>query len=99
MKQGGGMRVVDHVIILLLHRTTPSSMDKVKIFERLEKGETVYIIDDWDNCAIKYAPELGKDVMCKSPGCPIVTLPMSNKLIFESTLYGDEVTKEAFERY
>ena len=93
------MRVVDHVIILLLQSKYQAAMNKIEVIERVRKGETVYIIDDWDERAIKYSPELGKNVESKRKGCSVVMRPMSDKPVFESTLDGEEVTKEAFERY
>ena len=67
---------------------------------RVKHGETVYVIDDYDERAICFAPELGQNVLSKRKGVyASYKRPLTDALIIESVYNGKEVTKEDYDKY
>lgn len=67
---------------------------------RVKHGETVYVIDDYDERAICFAPELGQNVLSKRKGVyASYKRPLTDKLIIESVFSGEEVSKEDYDNY
>lgn len=71
-----------------------------KISIRVKHGETIYVIDDYEERAMCFAPELGQNVLSKRKGNGVVyKRPLTDKLIIESVFSGKEVSKEDYENY
>ena len=67
---------------------------------RVKHGETVYVIDDYEERAMCFAPELGQNVLSKRKGNYVAyKRPLTDKLIIESAFSGEEVSKEDYDNY
>lgn len=67
---------------------------------RVKHGETVYVIDDYEERAMCFAPQLGKNVLSKRKGNRVAyKRPLTDKLIIESAFSGEEVSKEDYDNY
>lgn len=67
---------------------------------RVKNGETVYVIDEYDERAMCFAPNLGQNVLSKRKG--VYTShkrPLTDELIIESVFSGREVSKEDYDNY
>jgi hypothetical protein len=67
---------------------------------RVKHGETVYVIDDYEERAMCFAPKLGQNVLSKRKGNGVAyKRPLTDKLIIESVFSGEEVSKEDYDNY
>lgn len=67
---------------------------------RVKNGETVYVIDEYDERAMCFAPHLGQNVLSKRKGVHAsYKRPLTDELILESVFSGREVSKEDYDNY
>ncbi|GAB6983380.1 hypothetical protein [Prevotella dentasini] len=74
-------------------------MDVVKLCSKLEKG-AVYLKDDYEDIVLRVVV-IGKSTHCfiKRRGRTEVEVDSTDKDIFESKMYGDEISKEEYEEF
>lgn len=73
------------------------------VHEQWLAGRDSYIIDYDSNRGIHYSPRFGGDMVetkgARSVGGVTTMRPKSDKVVFESTLAGEIVSKEEYDRY
>ena len=70
------------------------------IASRVSRGETIYIIDDYDERAMRFSPDLGQNVLSKRKGSYVAyKRPLTDPLIIESVFNGGEVLQEDYDNY
>ena len=74
-------------------------MDLVKLYSKLEKG-TVYLKDDYEDIVLRMTV-IDKSTHCfiKRRGRKEVEVDSTEKDIFESKMYGNEISKEEYEGF
>lgn len=74
-------------------------MDLVKLYSKLEKG-TVYLKDDYEDIVLRMAV-IDKSTHCfiKRRGRKEVEVDSKEKDIFESKMYGHEISKEEYDKF
>lgn len=74
-------------------------MDLVKLCSKLEKG-TVFLKDDYEDIVLRIVV-IGKFTHCyiKRRGCKEVEVDSTDKDIFESKMYGYEISKEEYDKF
>lgn len=74
-------------------------MDLVKLHEKLKKG-TVFLKDDYEDIVLRLGM-IGESTQCfiKRRGRNEVEVDSTDKAIFESKMYGYEISKEAYEEF
>lgn len=74
-------------------------MDLVKIHEKLKKG-AVFLKDDYEDIVLRIVV-IGESTHCfiKLRGRNEVEVDSTDKAIFESKMYGYEISKEAYEEF
>lgn len=74
-------------------------MDLVKLCSKLEKG-TVYLKDDYEDIVLRLV-FIGKSTHCfiKRRGRIEVEVDSTDKDIFESKMYGYEISKEEYDKF
>ena len=68
--------------------------------KKLQAGEEVYILDDFEEATVRliYEDEVTKAYL-KHKGRKEVSIPQSNKTVCEIILTGKEITKFEYEKY
>lgn len=74
-------------------------MDLVKLHEKLKKG-AVFLQDDYEDIVLRLVV-IGESTQCfiKRRGRNEVEVDSTDKAIFESKMYGYEISKEAYEEF
>ncbi|MGG6544369.1 UNVERIFIED_CONTAM: hypothetical protein NY100_02845 [Prevotella sp. 15_C9] len=74
-------------------------MDLVKLYSKLENG-TVYLKDDYEDIVLRIVV-IDKSTHCfiKRRGRKEVEVGSTDKDIFESKMYGYEISKEEYEKF
>ena len=74
-------------------------MDLVKLHEKLKKG-TVFLKDDYEDIVLRLVV-IGESThsFIKRRGRNEVEVDSTDKAIFESKMYGYEISKEAYEQF
>lgn len=74
-------------------------MDLVKLYSKLEKG-TVYLKDDYEDIVLRME-FIDNSTHCfiKRRGRKEVEVDSTEKDIFESKMYGNEISKEEYEGF
>lgn len=67
--------------------------------EKLKAGKIVFILDDFEEAAIRLVPVNGKTkAYIKHIGKTEIEIPQSSKVVFNIILSGDEITKFEYDR-
>lgn len=74
-------------------------MDLVKLYSKLEKG-TVYLKDDYEDIVLRME-FIDNSTHCfiKRRGRKEVEVHSTDKDIFESKMYGNEISKEEYDKF
>ena len=74
-------------------------MDLVKLYSKLEKG-TVYLKDDYEDIVLRMVV-IANSTHCfiKGRGRKEVEVDSTEKDIFESKMYGNEISKEEYDKF
>lgn len=74
-------------------------MDLIKLGDKLKKG-TVFLKDDYEDIVLRLVV-IGESTQCfiKRRGRNEVEVDSTDKAIFESKMYGYEISKEAYEQF
>lgn len=74
-------------------------MDLVKLYSKLEKG-TVYLKDDYEDIVLRMVV-IANSTHCfiKRRGRKEVEVDSTEKDIFESKMYGNEISKEEYDKF
>ena len=74
-------------------------MDLVKLYSKLEKG-TVYLKDDYEDIVLRMIV-IANSTHCfiKCRGRKEVEVHSTDKDIFESKMYGNEISKEEYDEF
>lgn len=74
-------------------------MDLIKLGDKLKKG-TVFLKDDYEDIVLRLVV-IGEFTHCftKRRGRNEVEVDSTDKAIFESKMYGYEISKEAYEEF
>jgi hypothetical protein len=74
-------------------------MDLVKLYSKLEKG-TVYLKDDYEDIVLRMVVvDNSTHCFIKRRGRKEVEVDSTEKDIFESKMYGNEISKEEYEGF
>ena len=74
-------------------------MDLVKLYSKLEKG-TVYLKDDYEDIVLRMVVvDNSTHGFIKRRGRKEVEVDSTEKDIFESKMYGNEISKEEYEGF
>ena len=74
-------------------------MDLVKLYSKLEKG-TVYLKDDYEDIVLRMVVvDNSTNCFIKRRGRKEVEVDSTEKDIFESKMYGNEISKEEYEGF
>lgn len=84
---------------LSLHRKNKPKMDLIKLGDKLKKG-TVFLKDDYEDIVLRLVV-IDESTHCfiKRRGRNEVEVDSTDKDIFESKMYGYEISKEAYEQF
>lgn len=75
-------------------------MDYNTLSEKLKAGKVVFILDDFEEAAIRLVPVNGKTkAYIKHIGKTEIEIPQSSKIVFDIVLSGNEITKSVYDRY
>lgn len=75
-------------------------MDYNTLSEKLKAGKIVFILDDFEEAAIRLVPVNGKTkAYIKHIGKTEIEIPQSSKIVFDIVLSGNEITKSVYDRY
>lgn len=71
-----------------------------QIAHKVKNGETVYVIDDYEERAMWFSPQWRNYVYSKHKGSTkAYKRPLTDSIIIESVFSGKEVSKEEYENY
>ena len=74
-------------------------MDLVKLYSKLEKG-TVYLKDDYEDIVLRMVVvDNSTHCFIKRRGRKEVEVDSTEKDIFESKMYGNEISKEEYDKF
>lgn len=75
-------------------------MDYNILSEKLKAGKIVFILDDFEEAAIRLVPVNGKTkAYIKHIGKTEIEIPQSSKIVFDIVLSGKEISKSEYDKY
>lgn len=76
-------------------------MDAKGLYEKLTKGESVYLFDDFEVAAFRLTVRKDRSIaaFCKRKGQPEYNLAASTVLVTEARLTGREITEKDYMEY
>lgn len=75
-------------------------MNQKELYNKLQSGETVYLLDDFEGAVIRLHLDNGQTKSyIKHRGRNEIEIPQSNKTVCNIILGGKEISKSEYDRY
>ncbi|ASM66412.1 hypothetical protein [Bacteroides caccae] len=75
-------------------------MNQQELYNKLQSGETVYLLDDFEEAVVRLYLDNGQTKSyIKHRGCNEIGIPQSNETVCDIILGGKEISKSEYDKY